>query len=524
MTEQLAEHGTFAVDRDTRRIRGILVPWGERSRMSASKTKPIIFPRGAVKVPRDPAVVTLNFQHDRFAPVGRGEKFEDQPHGLYAEFYIADTPEGDAWLADHGDLVKLSAEVRNIERDENDHGTAELTGAALVNEGAFASAALFAIDADPDDENETPDPAPAEPEPEADDESEEDKEETVENAEFATVPGTVPTARATDKKKPLTRRALFRMIDDVMGGRASYETRQFIASITPGEAGMFQHEGMFALADVDYDGTDGLGAKMTQSQWLGERPQPAYQQRFANLFRQESLTSLSLGGFKWGTKPAGGTWTGNKTAIPSNTPTITPVTETATRWAGGHDIAREHRDFGTPGFFESYEFWMRRSFQEWVDKTIVLTEMLAGATDLEADDPTGVDIGATLSAIVDGAAAIVDAGLTPTAAVMDTTAWKSIAKIPSSDVLGYLNAQLSLTGEGSLDTFQIVPAPVGTVTAGHVVVVARDAATVFTLPGSPIRAEALNIANGGIDIGFFGYAGFLIDDARGIQDVAPYSA
>lgn len=200
-------------------------------------------------------------------------------------------------------------------------------------------------------------------------------------------------------------------------------------------------------------------------------------------------------------------------------------TETATRWAGGHDIAREHKDFRTPGFFESYEYWMRRSFFEWLDKTIVLTEALAGATDIEADNPGTGGIGAALSAMIDGAAAVIDAGYTPTFAVLDTAYWKTIAKVPNSDVLGYLNAQLSLSVDGSqsLDSFAIVPAPVGTITANHVLVGSRDAATVFTLPGAPIRAEAENIANGGLDIGFFGYGALKIENAAALVDVGPYT-
>ena len=72
------EHGTFAVDTEARRVRGILIPWGEKSRTSASKTKPIVFPRGSVTIPRDPSVASLNLQHDRFSPIGRGARFEDQ--------------------------------------------------------------------------------------------------------------------------------------------------------------------------------------------------------------------------------------------------------------------------------------------------------------------------------------------------------------------------------------------------------------------------------------------------------------
>ena len=220
------EFGTFAVDQATRRVRGILVPWGEKSRTSASKTKPITFPRGSVTIPRDPAVVTLNVGHDRFSPLGRGALFEDQEAGLHAEFEIADTEEGDQWLADHGLFVKLSAEVRDIVRDADDNGRAKLTGAALVTEGAFASAALFAIDGDPDDENPSIElandtaEAPAEEEDEPDDEPDEEEEgDAVAEASASEV--MLAGRTAAPKAEPLTRNGLFALVDRVAAGQAS---------------------------------------------------------------------------------------------------------------------------------------------------------------------------------------------------------------------------------------------------------------------------------------------------------------
>lgn len=513
------ESGTFAVDQDTRTIRGILIPWGEKSRTSASKTKPITFARGSVTLPRDPAVASLNLEHDRFSPLGRGARFEDQETGLYAEFVIADTDEGDAWLADHGTFVKLSAEVRDIERDEADFGTAKLTGAALVTEGAFASAALFAIDAEPDDEDdeavergidETTDDS-TESDGRPDEEPDETEGEAVPEASASEV---MLAGRAKPTEPALTKRAYFRMLDEVMGGRASFETRTFIARTVQGEGGMF------ALDDIAYDGVGGVGAEMVPAQWIGEVEVVSYRPIYSDLFPTKPLTSLSLGGWKWGTKPAGDTWTGNKADVPSNTPTVTPVTETASRWAGGHDIAREHRDFGTPGFFEAYNAAMRESYEQWKDVTIVRTELLAGATDVEADNPSGLTIGAGWSALIDGAAAVVAAGFTPTFAVVELSLWKAMMKVPDSDTIGYLEASLNLES-GSLSGFTFRPA--SGLTTGHILIGSREAADVYQLPGSPVRAEALNISAGGIDVGLFGYAGLLIKDATGIVDVAPYT-
>lgn len=500
-----------------RTIKGLLLPYGEASRTNLTGTEPVMFSKGTVTVPRDVTMVGLNMNHDRFTWAGRVTELEDTDAGMVATFSVANTDEGDEALAAvaAGRLTKLSAEVVKLVRDGAHAVSAKLTGAALVDEGAFASAALFALGEVEDVEHT--EPAPADPE-QPEEPAEEEEEETVPEAQIPTgLPAREPVA-VLEKKQP-TKGEMFAMIEAVHRGNASPEAVDTVTTFLKE-----QRAALFALNDVDYDGTNGVGAKMAPTTWIGEvLDGTTYRQRFAPLFGQKSLGGLAMAGWKWNVKPAGATWTGNKDAISSNTPSVTPVSENATRWAGGHDIAREHIDFNTPGFFEAYNAAMRESFDRWLDITIVLTEALAGATDVEADNPAGLEIGPGWSAVIDGASAIVDAGLTPTGAVVASGLWKSMAKLPSSDVLGYLNAALSLTGEGRLDSFSIVPAAPTQLTAGHVLVVDRSAADVYTLPGSPIRAEAQNIANGGIDVGFFGYGGFLIKNAAGIVDVGPYT-
>jgi hypothetical protein len=506
--------GDLFANVEDRTIKGLLLPYGEASRTNLTGTEPIEFSKGTITVPRDVTMVGLNLNHDRFTWAGRVTELEDTDAGMVATFQVANTDEGDEALAAvaAGRLTKLSAEVVKLVRNGAKAVSAKLTGAALVDDGAFASAALFAL-GDVEDEPTT-EPATADTET-PEEPAQKEEEETVPEAQIPTgLPAREPVA-VVEKKEP-SKGDMFAAIEASYRGTATEEQFALVRAGLTGKA-------LFALNDVDYDGTNGVGAKMTPTDWIGEIQGVPYLQRYVSLFGQKSLRALNMAGWKWNVKPAGAAWTGNKDAISSNTPTITPVTEAASRWAGGHDIAREHIDFNTPGFFEAYNAAMRESFDRWLDTTIVLTEALAGATDIEASDPTGLDIGAGLSAIIDGAASIVAAGLTPTAAVVSPELWVSIAKTPQSDVLGYLNAQMSLTGEGSLDGFRIIPAGAGQLTTGHVLVVARDAADVYTLPGSPIRAEAQNIANGGLDVGFFGYGGFLIKNAAGIVDVAPYT-
>jgi hypothetical protein len=95
----------------------------------------------------------------------------------------------------------------------------------------------------------------------------------------------------------------------------------------------------------------------------------------------------------------------------------------------------------------------------------------------------------------------------------------------TEDVLAYLNLALGLE-EGTITSFSLVPGDASW-PADTVVVGAKPAATIYELPGSPIRVEALNIANGGVDCGLFGYlaAGFNDDGALAlVSGTAPVAA
>lgn len=147
MTEH-TEAGLFSRVAGTREIEGLLLPFGELSRPNLSKTEPVMFSASAVALPRDPSIVTLNDEHDRFNPLGRGVAFTMKPEGVVGRFAIANTDEGDAFLASYGDGTgkrKLSAELGSLVRNGQHAVRSRLTGAAVCTEGAFESAALFSL-------------------------------------------------------------------------------------------------------------------------------------------------------------------------------------------------------------------------------------------------------------------------------------------------------------------------------------------------------------------------------------------
>lgn len=503
------ESGLFTVDPQARTVRGLLLPWNVRSRPSVSKTKPILFPPHSVRLPRDPMIVGLNKEHDRFSPIGRATVLEYRDAGVFAEFAIANTDEGDEWLADHGRLVKLSAEVRDIERDESDQGTAYLVGAAVVPEGAFEGAALFAADpdethdlvpdTDPDpdpDEEQDPDETPVSPDEEPDEEPDED-EETPTMAE-ATAPATMLAQARTKRQEdvtPLDKRGFFAALIHQRQTGDMTRLSPYLETMID-ESG----RGLFSLTDIKYDGAGGLAADAKiPNTWLGE----LWQGRRVNrtvvpLMTQGTLSGLVMDGWVWTDKPTVALWAGNKTPVPSDTAAVAPKQFFAQRIAGAHDLSREYYDFNRTDVITSYLEAMVDSYAI-VSDGYALTQLVAGATTFTPGTATE---NKGLMAVIDGALAVIAAQATPSYAIVSPSVFRDIMTTPHSSALEYFNAAVGLE-QGSTSGFSILPD--ARLVPGQVVVGAREAATAWELPGSPIRVSALDLVKGGVDEMLVGY-------------------
>ncbi|UOE43741.1 hypothetical protein [Agromyces larvae] len=148
MTDNLIEFegGDVLANLDERTITGLLIPFGEEGRTNIGRFQ---VEASAVALPADPAVVGINRDHIRSDVVGRAVRIWEEPRGVMASFKIANTPEGDAALADPT-RRKLSAEFGPavIKAGRLVAGHAKLWGAALVPAGAFPSAQVLAADTD----------------------------------------------------------------------------------------------------------------------------------------------------------------------------------------------------------------------------------------------------------------------------------------------------------------------------------------------------------------------------------------
>lgn len=522
--------GDFALDVESRTLRGILLPFGETS--AKSQTGHVAnFAADDIILPRDVSVVTLNRRHNRHDPVGRATVLEKREKHVYAEFAIADTDEGDAYLAEERDtLRKLSPEV--LFAADNKH--ARLTGAALVDTGAFASAALFAVASTEEhhedeftDENGVTWKRKQDTEREHDDETNTTKTQTP-------VVESVDEAPNADPAKDTPNEGEFAMTASIVPGGVvtppEKKTNQSASALfaalaqkhTSGDSSAlaaFQEldasSGLFAayapLADITATGA----AATVQAQFVGEVwKKRAFTQRVIPLFGHDDLTALKIEGWQWTTPPAVGDWAGDKAAVPSNTPVLAAVTGTAERIAGAHDVDRALRDFGNEAFWASYFRAMTEDYARKADAKVFTKAVAASTTVAPGTVPTGVPAGA--AAIVDGALSVIDAGYAPTFAMVSTAIYRDLLLTKKDQTLEFLNMALGLE-EGQLDTFKFIPH--SGLTAKRVIVGAKEAGTVYELPGAPVRVEGIDVAHGGIDPALFGYVGWITNDAKALASV-----
>ncbi len=543
------EAGSLYANAEDRIVSGLLLPFGEIGQTNLGKFS---IEAGTVDIPADPDIVTLNVDHNREEPVGRATELTETSAGIVGTFKIAQTEEGDQLLAEiaDGTRAKLSAEVKNVVIRARKAVSGSLFGAAVVAQGAFPSAALlaeFAEDTDPEQEEETVEDATLEAEildvnPTPEDGTEEivvdelpeevivdvvdpetgevaptvfvpDTEETPntqgENPMgAATAPETLQAHKAAPVSEGLA------TVVSKLSESAKSGSRSLFAEIAQRDDAKAVTSLFAALEDITFDGVGSVGVNTAQPQWLGELwGGRTYERKYIPLIGSGALTALTMEAWKWNAKPSVAAWTGNKTAVPSNEPSTTPVTISGQRYAGAHDWAREFRDFGRTDVIESALRAMTESYAKVTD-IATIDALIDGATGVVAGSATSQ---VAWNRIMDGVEAIIDTAV-PTFAVVASDLYRELVMTTSNDSLAYLNASLGLE-TGTAAGFSIIPS--SELEAGTVLVGAREAAVSYELGGSPIRVEAEAISVGGFDIGLFGYHAVNVVNAGALALVAP---
>lgn len=549
------EAGLFSRVPDTRAVRGLLLPFGEVSRPNLSNTEPIMFSAASVALPRDPSVVTLNDEHDRFTPLGRATSLEVTDAGVVAEFTIANTDEGDRFLA--SPKRKLSAELAGIVRNGVNAVRSKLTGAAVCSEGAFASAALFslapgetvtshdehrftdengvtwarvedstttAVDDGTKTETTVTITETTDTETPASDNPEDSEEETM-------------TASATAEQKPTGPQVPATLLASAPVTPAPADVSMnavFTAMASLKNGGSADAESaLFALADITTTGAGALvGDGVVPPAWVGKLWQgKRYQRKYIDLVTH-TYGPIDMGGRKGfrisqDTALVAKRTAGEKKELPTGSATTSTRSSTRDLYGYAADVAQEW-NYLTGGAEVLESFWqgVADSYAKVTDldalatlikvagqgdSSTALSRLVAPET-LPAGTPANSAYYPGVVQLIQAIEAISDADDDPAWAIVNPILWKQLLYTPKELLPEFVSLSVTAgTGEANVDGKVIVrKAPQsafpGTKATDPQVAAGSKAAVEFKELGeTPIQIDAVEVAKFGVDRSVVGF-------------------
>lgn len=527
-TLTLAPAGLVTASAEGRTLRGYAATWRIVGNTSIG---PVRLKAGALIWPAELRTVKLVDEH-RTPPVAIGycTAAAADDIGATVAFHIGRTPDGDRALLEAAEGVRdsFSVELADLVFDPAEPDlivSARVSAVALVTTPAFAGSVVTELAAA--ETPTTPTSHPNESETTMTDEQRARLEalrtqETLtqeEAAELATLAAleheppageTAAPAEAAAAHRPTATAAAVPAGLHVRGGAAP--VRRPLAELYAASARVLTGESRphleAALSNITntaniWTAPDTYAGEL----WSGLR----YSRRWVDMFSPGKLSSYKVNGWRWVVRPEVADYAGDKAAVPSNAPTTEPVEVTAARLAGAHDIDRKFTDFGDTTFIASYFDAMTESYAVKSDLKARAQGITAGAANVSATVATSL-LHALLVAKVeletyedDGFAAG-----SPDYYIVNSTDYIALIDTTTAAAPAYLT-------EMGIDFDKIratAAQPAGTITAG-----VKAAGTFYELGETPIRVEALNIANGGVDGGVFGYWAGLQHHVKGVLRV-----
>ena len=498
MTDQPhVEHLTLATtitpgdDQGTgsRTITGMLAPY----QVTAARTSagvPIQFQPDALVFPTDLSRVKLCIEHDRTNVVGILTATDSRPDGAWGTFSVPAGPEGDDALTraqDHRrDGLSVGVDVRRGKYTAD--GETYVITEAVVEEvslcafPAFADARVNQVRMS-QPERTTMDPVDL-------------NEPTIE----LEVPTQIAAAAATPAPQApafLHRPTKPATFADVCGHIARMANDGLTATqITA------------SLADVVP--ADDAGHGLLAPSYIGE----LWQATTTGRPYVDGSTIKPLGsGFKtyawaWQTRAQVNTYAGDKAEIPTNEVATKPFEVTPERLAGGWDIDRIYIDLGDASIVEAM---FTAAVEDYAAKTnaahraaiLAKATAITGTTDLPS---TLVRLGVEATKV----------GARVDTIAVATDLWTAFANLTRDQVPFWLGGSDTLgiaTLHGTAGNLNFFADP--TLTAGTVLAFDRRAVTFFEKT-PPVRAQAVDLAHGGIDLGVFGYHASLVSEPRAV--------
>lgn len=491
-----AANTTVETAQTVRGINGTALIFGVVGNSSAGPTR---FEAGSLVLPDDLSRVKLLLDHDATDPLGYLTKADVDGERFSAEFTVADGERGDMVLAQARDKRRDGLSVGCQIIDWHMDGStvvvtkATLTEVSLVSIPAFADARITEVRASVSDDLITREVL--------ENEMTAENIETVETVEAAAEAATTGeaatnvTAAATPVFTPPKGNK-----DMNLNGLASFTKTHLQASSAATLTA--------ALTDVTPVGSPGVGNNVPQ--YLAELWEASNTARpLIELIGTRTPTSLKLAGFQWVNKPVVAKYAGNKADVPSGPVSREVVETTLQRFAGAWDIDRVYVDLpGGEDFIQQIYVAAMDSYRQASESYVA--EVLLAEGGVKAVT-AGTDIVTVLSELGEAFAA---SGASLDFIQMSADFWAEFVNMKAAD------APFWLQGQGSVDlntaggnagglSFRLNSnLPAGTIVAGD-----RRAVTIAE---KDVKVTALDIANGGVDLGVFGYVGVLVTDPASI--------
>lgn len=444
-------------------VEGLIIPYGKAGMTSHGQ---VTAKKGSISIPADPKHVKLFRDHSNeqgSTPVGYATEIYETEQGIMAKFRVAETDDGNIALTDVREGVRdaLSVELVNQQIEAGQLTAGQLTAVALVAVPAFDAARVTSVTA----------------------------RRHTGAANSAPGGGTVraPGGITMKAREPeITARAIYDALTRLDDPTADQTL------LTAALKQMKTAESPLGLAP----------------QWITElwQGQP-YQRRFVPHMTPRELTGLKLQGTRWKEKPAVAEWVGAGTEVHSSNASFEVVEVEAQRYAGANKLPLEWVHFGRVELIQQYFEAMAESYAQKTDIG-ALNAVIAAATE---QDKTAASMGLIKAVALSNR--LVKKGNNEQSAdvfVVNDEDYFNLLDIKDRDLPALLNL-IGVAPEKLIPTEHVA--------AGKVLAWNKNAVLHAELPGSPIRASALDVARGQTDEGVFGYAARLVSRPAGIAYV-----
>ena len=486
--DTVAQLEASATDLPRRTIRGPIITFGE---LGTPSSGPTVFAADSIELPADLDRVKLLVQHDTYAAaVGYLTAVDVEGDQLIGTFHIPESPEGDTLLLEAADGRRDGLSVGCMITDYewiNDGSVmnvkaAQLREVSVVTIPAYQTARITNVTAS---HQGNPDMK-------------------IDYTQLAAALGP-QLAQIVPPAAP--RNVLNLHADASLDAIAQAAADAYRRGVNPIE---------LAAALTDLVPSLDTGKAFIRPQWIDEVWQASRVSRpfFDGAASKGKITGLKIEGWKYDltVRPKVDPYAGDKAAISSRGGLKTiPVQADVVRRAGGWDIDRALVDLGSRDFISSLLKAATDDYKLETEAWLV-DQLLAAATEVTA----GATFAGTLAGL--GVAAV-QLGANLSTIQMATDQWLEFAELTDAQIPWWLKNQGELnlgTTEGSAGKLRFSANP--DLPAGVILAADNRAYTPYERD-QLIDVQAVNIANGGIDVGVFGYISSIVNDARAVLRV-----